>query len=118
MSEPIEPALTAEDWADVRKYGVSWVRAEAGPVHWGDWSDQEDAEVMAIANYALPDDSPYKITREDVAFLRVRAENCWATERHAVEIFRTDVADDARRAAMYFDKLAAKLAALLPPETP
>jgi hypothetical protein len=61
MSEKIDPALTAEEWAhamdaDVRDglaYEVCYL-----------WGRSRPAGAIAIANAALPDSDPRKITRE------------------------------------------------------
>lgn len=63
MSEEIEPALTADDWA--RELSV----ADLHP-----FLDTE--KIIAVANAALPDSDPRKITRERIALLRV--ELGWA----------------------------------------
>lgn len=57
-------------------------------------------KLIAILNYRLPDDHPGKITRADVVVARDIADNSGAWT------------DDNRDA---LDRLAAKLAALLPP---
>jgi hypothetical protein len=57
------------------------------------------AATLALANAALPDDSPYKITRADVG-----------------AILYTDPDSDEFGPVM--ERVAAKLAALLPPEGP
>lgn len=78
MTDPIEPALTPEEWKN-----------EGDPVVDGyiDWDTQivdvrsralDDKRfipgLIALANAALPDDDPHKITREMVRLLRDTAE--------------------------------------------
>jgi hypothetical protein len=73
MTEPdkIEPALTAEEWAhamdaDVRDglaYEVCYL-----------WGRSRPAGAIAIANAALPDSDPRKITRDEPSMLRNVAE--------------------------------------------
>jgi hypothetical protein len=61
MTDAIAPALTPEQWADVAKYGVSYLRAEVGPVVlWN--GDDGPSVILALANAALPDTDPRKIT--------------------------------------------------------
>jgi hypothetical protein len=60
---------------------------------------------MALANAALPDDSPYKITRADVALLR--KWNTYANTYYAAELTVEE--------SVQWNRLIAKLAALLPP---
>ncbi len=111
MSE-IKPALSAEEWAtdlgSAERDGA-WVYAAkgfAGVVVGRD--DQktgvhlsEDAlpALIAIANAALPDDSPYKITRDDIGLIG-----------YAIMALHHRPVNQAK-----LDSLAAKLEALLPP---
>lgn len=106
MSESprLDPALSADDWKHVAKYGIDYLRAEAGPQMWWNGDDGPKA-ILALANAALPDDSPYKFTRADVALLLELAE--------CVEM---EAGDDWRADGPPLRRLAAKLAALLPPE--
>lgn len=101
--QQIAPALTAEEWASKSKADAGGVRFTlelgfvgvvpqitfdgVGPML--RYSDMP--ALMALANAALPDDDPRKITRADVETLR----------RH----------DDA-----ILDRIADQLAALLPPD--
>ncbi len=94
MSDELKPALTPEQW---RALAIS-----------GEWRlDGENLLSMrppaivacvAMANGALPADSPYKITRADVDALRSISDQA-ASEFHVYGL----------------DDLAAKLSALLPP---
>jgi len=118
--QSIRPALTPEEWRDGDGYGriarmasleaslMDWtkspsVRARGIRVHcdydhdfWGD----DLPALMALANDALPNDDPRKITRADV------------------EALRGDIAELADRGGGDARSLhlLGKLAALLPPE--
>lgn len=116
MSDPlvVPPALSAEQWRDAlhpqieRGFpdepdnpieianALNW-RSEAACAH-GRYE-----EGIAFANAALPDDSPYKITRRDVELLREAGE--------ALPDYGAKALGDLLVA------LAAKLHALLPPES-
>jgi len=109
--EKVEPALSAEEWAQgFVDWGISYAhRGVTLNKHGGvDVYDDTDSSsvapnelpsLMALANHALPDSHPLKITRVDVEGLRRNA--------HLMPV------------GAYKDgtlTLAAKLAALLPPE--
>lgn len=115
--DEIKPALTPEEWerpvASSRE--PAYVRPDRVPGYVafdtnlvGDEPIVFPAEqVLAIANAALADDSPHKITRQDVDLvigvaLTIDLEFSGFHER------------DARSVAL--ESLAGKLAALLPPE--
>jgi hypothetical protein len=67
------------------------------------------AEQMRLANGSLPDDDPRKITREDVEACREFDYRFFANEEEdSVRIGRAE--------CEALQRLAAKLAALLPPE--
>lgn len=91
MTDKIEPALTPEEWRDTDR---------AMRQHVGALPERADdlAQVIALANAALPDSDPRKITREDVRACR-RETNDWFEDR-----------DEMLRG------LADRIAALLPPE--
>lgn len=96
-AKPIEPALSAEEWAEEK--------AKTPPAGTLSWALRHiDADLLpahvAMANFRLPDDSPYKITKEDVRLL-LNASSGFIHE--------------ASRQDMALRSLAAKLAALLPP---
>lgn len=114
----IEPALRKREWKECIR--------DAAEMGWPLWEEMyaesariekiilDDAgnyvanpdcsfAVMALANAALPDDDPRKITREDVAWLNDAAQHL-----DRLRLVDDDAADAQR--------LAAKLAALLPPE--
>jgi hypothetical protein len=91
MSTPdqsIEPAFSAEDWAHILP------ACQANP-----------HQTMALANAALPDDDPRKITRADADGLsRLIDDEFPFTGKHVWP------------QAIFLRTLAAKLDALLPPE--
>ena len=91
MSDQVQP-----DWIE-----EPWWRSE--PCNWGICNEDPNVLVVqiAIANRLLPDIHPLKITRADVRLLRAIAED--------YEFRGTSDNEDLNR-------LAAKLAALLPPE--
>lgn len=96
MSDELKPVLTADEWREIR--------GEFAPPYWIDsnvesMSDTERVEAIAVLNDALPDGSPYKITRHDVELVAAMADD---NKFRAVE-------DELRT-------LAAKLAALRPPD--
>lgn len=110
MSDEITPALSAEEWAQREAVRASTeISALDGSVMLVD-PDAPSTVVlaegvpalMALANAALPDGDPRKLTREDVALIR--------GERFG------GFKDDAPALWRAVDALAAKLAALLPPE--
>jgi hypothetical protein len=118
MSDEIPPALSPEEWADVESNEIGSSVYRPGvycthlfPRHRVNFAGGDDDGViqvgnddapfvMALANAALPDGSPYKITRDDVEEIG-----------EAYEHYR-DMQAPGYRA---FQRLAAKLAALLPP---
>ena len=111
MPIEIAPALEPEEWKNRRCGPVSLDRVD-GEVHVvvtdpdGEIvSVSGPAEVfalMALANDALPDGDPRKLTRASVRLLRELTTDCWAGHRAAKE-----------REALA--QLARSLEALLPP---
>ena len=121
MTDTIQPALTPGEWADAD--GIQIARTADGVVSVMDWTryvggvglritggdDNGDIDidpvqlppVMALANHALPDGHPLKITRADVHALQYVAE-------------MREMRDEQEKSVIA--DLAAKLAALLPPE--
>lgn len=95
MPDPIEPALTAEEWADFARSSRLARKGMLGAV----LGSGQLPKVLAMANAALPDGDPRKITRDDVLILR-QVVGAWFP--------------DWRMEALA--ELAAKLAALLPPK--
>lgn len=68
----IEPALSAEEWSEVREPGV--IRENGGLVYelsYIGWlsTERRIPASVAILNAALPDSDPRKITRETIAAL-------------------------------------------------
>ena len=121
MSEKIKPALTAEEWSTLKdgyyvelsgcRIGIDTDGLDVRGRFMGEEATvpRECAPaLMALANAALPDDDPRKITREDVAACRAFDFNFWGMESDSVEVRRAD--------CERLQLLAAKLAALLPPE--
>ena len=124
MTEKIEPALTAEEWADViggqpltftseptlsvidAGDGIKFL-AEGTPIESSvmceidSWDTAGLAQLAAVLLNALPTGHPLKITREDVALVREVAEDY----EHRGNSTNAELLS-----------LAAKLAALLPPE--
>lgn len=66
-AKPIEPALSAEEWKQLAR-NRNFMAGECE--HYAFGNDFEGA--MAVANAALPDDSPYKITWADFDALNGR----------------------------------------------
>lgn len=105
----IPPALSAEQWKDALAVAIVPNGVSPGCVAlfqmycdeygYATYASSSDLpKFIALANAALPDDSPNKITRADVAFLNEIAgalySGAWSGPA---------------------ERLAAKLAALLPP---
>jgi hypothetical protein len=77
------------------------------------WDDGGLLSIMALANAALPDGHPNKITREDAALLdRFTSETSDGGEPERFYVCTWVPAEEMSRLA----RLAAKLSALLPPE--
>ena len=104
MTDKIEPVLTAKEWEYwQRKIAEPALRASHTPTTMRYWLHFSPDTLRALANAAMPDDSPYKITRADVDLVR--------------EIVR--LIGDAECNNWPEDdlgSLATKLGALLPPE--
>ena len=98
MSEKIEPALTAEEWAHVAPLPAVGVE-----LVWPDAVGRAERVVGAHAAAALAlYGQPFGFTREDVALLR--GERFGGFNEDRVELWEA------------MDNLAARIAALLPPE--
>lgn len=111
--EPLKPALPPAYWERLSG-GIAYLRAWDDHVHAVEHrksgipgarsvavsAKNETEALLALANAALPDGSAYKITRADVQALR-EVISCLAD----IGKYTDDV-----------EQLAAKLAALLPPE--
>lgn len=110
MADEIKPALTPEEWAIGGKEHSSFRIIDGAPVRWDvcEWCaiDSDTAgEMVAIGNAALPNDSPYKITRGDVKAIK-RAGHYGSNGAAVLTPERLDE----------LLAIADKLAALLPPE--
>jgi hypothetical protein len=113
----IRPALTPEEWAhevpDSLHSPDTAIQFAVGHVvlseEWRHRRERALPAMIAILNHALPDGHPQKFTQEDVRALRKMADDEeWAESR-----------GDAGRTGMDpYDarSLAARIAALLPPE--
>lgn len=93
----IEPALTEKQWGPMPPRIGTFVLGEPddrfgaqvsiSPSEitiqddWGESADAPPAAVIALANHALPDDDPRKITREWVEALRAEAKRGQYAER-------------------------------------
>ena len=118
MTDELKPALSAEEWARVEAERVEGIENGWPPLR-GVFIDGEDGlfptgiiynpfapvPLIALLNAALPDDSPYKITRDDVAYVL----------QLATEPFYGGAAYNDKDVWL---RLVAKLAALLPPDAP
>jgi hypothetical protein len=91
----ITPALTLHQWQEIMYYGVD------GATNDGTTTADDRHYAMAIANAALPDDDPRKITRGDV---------------DAVDEATTFLPEQMHDLVAILRATVAKLAALLPPE--
>ena len=114
-NQTIPPALTAEEWEQgFADWGVMYDHSGVSlgsPSRKGIsvYTDGDDVDVaadqlpslIALANHALPDGHPLKITRADVVAARRISHDSggWTDENRDI-----------------VERLAAKLAALLPPE--
>jgi hypothetical protein len=124
-AKQVPPALSAEEWqamnlrreggdqavqwrANLQSFAPGWISLYCEyPTHPGLRSSANIQPelwpgVIALANAALPDDSPYKITRADVEACRAAGQRTWHDPIHGEP---PDV----------LAQLAAKLEALLPP---
>jgi hypothetical protein len=104
-AKQVPPALSAEEWqeADARRVRAFVQATDDLPPHlrpeaWG----HQPQVALALANAALPDDSPYKITRADVEACRAAGPRTWHDPIHG-------------EPPEVLARLAAKLEALLPP---
>jgi hypothetical protein len=137
-NEIIKPALTAEEWNDFRAPVIQGEQAGAfigthavnltGPLvrtvsvamhdgfRIGHFHGDSAVQLMALANASLSDDDPRKITLADLLALR---QSALFLEEQRDGMLSTKWPDDAnpwRMLAPTVRELAAKLAALLPPE--
>lgn len=110
MTDTIAPALTPERWAYIKGRDYPLRTRVGNACDEIDLALSEEG-LIAVVNAALPSDSPYKITREDITLLRSAAG---AVDSLHGEVCSGACTCAAEEAAL--DRLAAKLAALLPPE--
>lgn len=101
---PIPPALTADEWARVPRPDVTDFTGRYLGSSTAQESDAGAHAIVAVANAALPDSDPRKLTRDDVAALCLAAST-----------IRAEWGDDDPE-ARDLRRVATKLAALLPPE--
>jgi len=101
VTDKIEPALTAEEWADARKRGPLIALSDlSGEDQVGDpvpFLVDDLPYIIALANAALSDDDPAKITREklDAVYAAVVFAVAQMHEAHG-----RDVATPAERRAL------------------
>lgn len=120
MTDRIEPVLSASEWALAKHcYGTNEERTLALLCHRdGNWKSKEYQPILiALANAALPDSDPRKITRETVrAILAARTTYPFGSASHR------ELIQIAAALASYLPsdqqpaELAAAYAAYLPPE--
>lgn len=113
MTDPAgSPALATSEWRTLAEHPERrpWMIQTAYDVG-------RFAAVMALANAALPADSPYKITAADVQMLgrAIDALNYVHNDEMSYPEVSAISEEDAGITAVR--RLAAKLAALLPPES-
>src|SRR5690349_10334096 len=107
-TKAIEPALTPEEWKHDERV-AAFAREPGSRLLMGDRDDDRSCHrLMALANAALPDDDPRKITRDDIVLL-LNLSRGIATFYNQGDERNMAVRDQTRA-------LAAKLAAFLPPE--
>ena len=116
MTERIEPALSAEEWAAAyapegnASLGFEAVHSElVQAADNGRWH-----KAMALANAALPNADPRKLTARDVQLLEVAGEILGERERQVTPT--ADDLDELRSTIHDLAVLSTKLAALLGPE--
>lgn len=109
MSDAIPPALTPDEWARVEPsdiYGHDDGGVYVGAYRGGDIEvGVRDHALIALANAALPDTDPRKITREWVREIRGAARD------YALP-------DGFLHSGEVLNRIADALASYLPPETP
>ena len=115
MSEPIKPALTAEEWAKGTPGVFGWDDASV----FIDWRDPEPMEGPNVKRphacaAALLYGQPFGFTREDVVKLRAAGDAARDVERFAKE--KGAGWDDSL--ADWYHSIADRIEALLPPEGP
>jgi hypothetical protein len=109
MTEKMEPALSALEWKEALAWPhgiVDYLVAPAQQVGFGSDSPADLRALIAIANVALPDDDPRKITRHTLWLIRKLREDAYIDAQHpgALQFMRE------------VDALVEGLASYLPPE--
>lgn len=111
MSDTIEPALTAEEWADNTSARSDWFVTPYHDTPFMSWFESNHGSYLEVSQHALAalalHEQPFGFTREDVALLLSLAHG------NPPEFGRSYLEDgeDAQ-----LRSLAARIAALLPPE--
>lgn len=98
MSDEIQPALTQEEWSERLRMP-----------EWASWVLSSRAQHMALANHALPDGHPLKITHEDLYWL---GQACDYAERFGYNNPYSGAYEAVDKARALRDRLLA----LLPPK--
>jgi hypothetical protein len=101
MADEIKPVMSPDEWGEA----LERLRTPDLPRMYA-YEPLGDAQVMALANAALPDGHPNKITREDVDAL--------ATAMNELRYLAQMVPGSGER--LTIGLLRRKLSALLPPE--
>jgi hypothetical protein len=105
MTERIEPALTAEEWASIQAgNGIPYMTRCSVVDDLRGLDDGDTHAAIAYANHLLPDSDPRKITREMVDDLRMAASGL----RHEYGSVDEDAAS--------VDRVSDVLESYLPPE--
>jgi hypothetical protein len=127
MSGKIEPALTAGQWGPMPPRVANYTLSNGAIVHlgpreigiqdnWGEAAAAPLAAVIALANHALPDSDPRKITRTQINALRFAAV---ALREKGEKMLAAGISPGIEdEQAFTVDKLADALESYLPPEAP
>jgi hypothetical protein len=76
MTDRIEPALTAEEWASIQAgNGIPYMTRCSVVDDLRGLDDGDTHAAIAYANHLLPDSDPRKITRERIAAMRNTVTN-------------------------------------------
>lgn len=123
MTEPIKPALTAEEWAEVKEWAEVLGKAIEAVVTARGIHSWEEMRAFVAKHTGLPPrhataalalyGQPFGFTREDVVKLRAAGDAARDVERFAKE--RGAGWDDSL--ADWYHSLADRIESLLPPET-
>jgi hypothetical protein len=80
VTDKIEPALSAEEWARLPRQVTHFIEESAGV---GDYP-----AIIAVCNAALPDSDPRKITADQVHCLRIAADALKVTGLLSQSLYR------------------------------